>query len=82
MKDELNETEAKRLSLEDALQELNEQLQDKEQNCTILQDLLAVKSKTTIDLEKQIQDLKKQSTKREQELLESLNLKDTEVCVL
>ena len=82
MKDELDETEAKRLSLEDALQELNEQLQDKEQNCTILQDSLAVKSKTTIDLEKQIQDLKKQSTKREQELLESLNLKDTEVCIL
>ena len=82
MKDELDETEAKRLSLEDALQELNERLQDKEQNCTILQDSLAVKSKTTIDLEKQIQDLKKQSTKREQELLESLNLKDTEVCIL
>ena len=86
MKDELDETEAKRLSLENDLQELNEQflklkkqLQDKEQHCTILKDSLAVKCKIAIDLEKQVEELMKQSTKREQELLESLNLKETEV---
>ena len=79
MKDELSETEAKRLSLEDNLLDMKKQLQDKEQNYTILQDSLAEKSINTIDLEKQIEELMKQSTEKEQELLESLNLKDTEV---
>ena len=79
MKDELSESEAKRLSLEDNLLDMKKQLQDKEQHCTILQDSLAKKSETAIDLEKQIEELMKQSTEKEQGLLESLNLKDTEV---
>ena len=79
MKDELDETEAKRLSLEDDLLDMKKQLQDKEQHCTILQYSLAEKRKNTIDLEEQVGKLMKQSRKREQELLESLNLKDTEV---
>ena len=75
MKDDLDETEAKRLSLEDALQESKKQLQDKEQHCTILQDSLAVKSKTTTDLEKQVEELMKQSAEKEQKI----NLKTAEV---
>ena len=79
MNDELSETEAKRLSLEDDLQELKKQLQDKEQHCTILQDSLAKKSETTIELKNQVEELMKQSAEKEQGLLESLNLKETEV---
>ena len=79
MKDELDKTVAKRLSLEDDLLDTKKQLQDKEQHCTILRHSLAVKSETAIDLEKQVEELMKQSAEKEQELLESLNLKDTEV---
>ena len=75
MKDELGETEAKRLSLEDALLDTKKQLQDKEQHCTILQDSLAVKSKTATDLEKQVEELMKQSKEKEKKI----NLKAAEV---
>ena len=86
MKDELNETEAKRLSLEDALQESKKQLQeskkqlqDKEQHCTNIQNSLTVKSKAAADLKKQVEEILKQSKEKEKKLLESINLKAAEV---
>ena len=79
MKDELDEAEAKRLSLEDDLQESKKQLQDKEQHCTSIQNSLTVKSKTAADLKKQFEEILKQSKEKEKKLLETINLKDTEV---
>ena len=68
MKDKLGETEAKRLSLEDALQESKKQLQDKEQHCTSIRNSLTVKSKTATDLEKQVEELMKQSKEKEKKI--------------
>ena len=79
MKDELDEAEAKRLSLEDDLQESKKQLQDKEQHCTSIQNSLTMKSKAAADLTKQFEEILKQSKEKEKKLLETINLKDTEV---
>ena len=75
MKDELGETEAKRLSLEDDLQESKKQLKDKEQHCTSIQNSLTMKSKAAADLTKQVEEILKQSKEKEKKI----NLKAAEV---
>ena len=79
MKDELSETEAKRLSQHDILLKLKNQLQDKERKCTDLNSSLEDKNKTTVELRKQITTILQRSTEKEQELSEKIKLMETEV---
>ena len=79
MKNELSETEAKRLSQHEILLKLKNQLQDKERKCTDLKSSLEDKNETTVELRKQITTILQRSTEKEQELTEKIKLMETEV---
>ena len=79
MKNELSETEAKRLSQHEILLKLKNQLQDKEQKCTDLKSSLEDKSKMTAELRRQIGKILEQSAEKEQELSKQIKLMETEV---
>ena len=89
MIEELSETEAKRISLSDSLAakdgeilKLKQQLHDQGQKNAILQKSLDEKSQTAIDLEKEVGKIMKSSkekAERIKELVERLQLKETEV---
>ena len=85
----LNEKETKRIFLSDNLTtkdgeilKLKEQLHDQGQVNAILKESLDEKSQTAIDLGKQVGKILKSSTEKEErikELVEKLQLKETEV---
>ena len=85
----MSENEVKRISLSDDLTakngeilKLKEQLHDQEQKNAILQKSLVEKSQTAIALEKEVGKILEPSTEKEErikELVERLQLKETEV---